>query len=423
MHRALRFLAPAAVVALVGAACGGQAAPPTATGTAPPTTSPAPTLSGSLLIWADETRAPIIKTFADQFAAQNPGVTVEIQQLNFGDIRDQLTQAGPAGEGPDVIIGAHDWLGQLVTAGVVAPIDLGDRAAEFLPVAIQAFTYNGQLYGVPYAIENVALVRNTELVPEAPATWEELTQVALDLKEKGVVDIPLGLQVPDPYHEFPLFSAFGGYVFAQNPDGTYNPDDLGIDSPGGLRAARAFREWTKMGLINKDVNYDVMIEKFGTGKAPFAITGPWAISQPDTGFKATGVPYVVEPIPPVEGGMPRPFVGVQGFMVSAFAKNPLIAQTFVVDFMATDEAQYALYQVGGRAPALRSAFERASSDPDIQGFGQSGANGLPMPAIPEMASVWTAWTDAYTIIFSGKGDPEKAFRDAAEQIRTLIAGG
>lgn len=350
-------------------------------------------------------------------------MTVEVQQLNFGDIRDQLTQAGPAGEGPDVIIGAHDWLGQLVTAGVVAPIDLGDRAGEFLPVAIQAFTYNGQLYGVPYAIENVALLRNTELVPEAPATWEELTQIALDLKEQGKVDIALGLQVPDPYHEFPLFSALGGYVFGQNPDGTYNPEDLGIDSPGGLRAARAFREWTKMGLINKDVNYDVMIEKFGTGKAPFAITGPWAISQPDTGFKATGVPYVVEPIPPVEGGTPRPFVGVQGFMVSAFSKNPLIAQTFVVDFMATDEAQYALYQVGGRPPALRSAFERASSDPDIQGFGQSGADGLPMPAIPEMASVWTAWTDAYTIIFSGKGDPEKAFRDAAEQIRTLIAGG
>lgn len=40
MHRALRFLAPAAVVALVGVACGGQATPPTATGTAPPPTSP-----------------------------------------------------------------------------------------------------------------------------------------------------------------------------------------------------------------------------------------------------------------------------------------------------------------------------------------------------------------------------------------------
>ena len=32
--------------------------------------------------------------------------------------------AGPAGEGPDIIIGAHDWLGELVTNGLLAPIDL-----------------------------------------------------------------------------------------------------------------------------------------------------------------------------------------------------------------------------------------------------------------------------------------------------------
>ena len=35
-------------------------------------------------------------------------------------------------------------------------------------------TFNGQLYGVPYAIENIALIRNTDLVPDAPATIEDL---------------------------------------------------------------------------------------------------------------------------------------------------------------------------------------------------------------------------------------------------------
>jgi maltose-binding protein MalE len=45
-----------------------------------------------------------------------------------------------------------------------------------------------------------------------------------------------------------------------------------------------------------------------------------------------------------------------------------------------------------------------------------------MPAIPEMGSVWQAWTDAYALIFTG-ADPEQAFIDAANQIRTLITGG
>jgi arabinogalactan oligomer/maltooligosaccharide transport system substrate-binding protein len=350
-------------------------------------------------------------------------VEVTVQEVAFDEIRDQLSTAGPAGDGPDVIVGAHDWLGQLAGDGVVAPIDLGGKENEFQPVAIQAFTYDGQLHGVPYAVENVALVRNTELVPEAPDSFEDLTETALKLQDDGMVDVPLAMQVPDPYHQYPLFTAHGGYVFAENPDGTYDPQDLGIDSPGGLEAARSFDQWTKAGLIGADVNYDVMIESFAGGKAPFAITGPWAVSDPDRGFKARGVPYVVEPIPPIGGGTPRVFVGVHGFMISAFASNPMAAQTFLVDYMATQDAQFQLSEAGARLPALVAAFELASSDPDIVGFGRTAENGDPLPAIPEMESVWSAWTDAYANIFQQQVEPEKAFMDAAEQIRALIPSG
>lgn len=432
--RASRLLAAIGALALVGAACGGgtPTTTPTPTATsAPAETSPAPQFeSGNLLIWADLTRKPVLEPFAAEFEELNPGVTVEIQEVDFGQIRDQLIQAGPAGEGPDLIIGAHDWLGQLVAAGAVAPVDL-PNAADFLPVAVQAFTYEGQLYGVPYAVENIALIRNTDLVPEAPASFEELTQIAMDLKADGTVEVPLAVQhapTGDPYHFYPLYTALGGYVFGENADGTYNPEDLGLDSDGGLAAAEAFSQWFDDGVLSKSVDYNVMITSFGEGKAPFAITGPWAVAQESSetnppGFKEAGVPYVVEPIPPVEGGTPRPFVGVQGFMVSAFSENPLIAQTFAVDFMATEEAQIALFEAGGRPPALASAFEQAASDPDIAGFGESGKDGDPLPAIPEMGSVWTAWSDAYVLIGNQKGDPQKAFENAAKQIRNLIAEG
>jgi maltose-binding protein MalE len=431
-RHAVGVLAIVASFALFAAACSSgnnttsSSAPPatTAASSAPPaTTSPAPQFTnGSLLIWADETRAPVLQPIADQFMADNPGVTVEIQNVDFGQIRDQLLQAGPAGEGPDIIIGAHDWLGQLVTGGAVAPISL-PNPQDFLDVAIQAFTYNGQLYGVPYAVENIALIRNTDLVPDAPATFEDLEATALQLKSDGTVDVALAMQVPDPYHQYPLFSGAGGYVFGKNSDGTYNADDLGLDSEGGLKAADKFDQWVSEGLIDKDVTYDVMIDKFGNGKAPFAITGPWAVAQADTGFKATGVPYVVEPIPPIDGGTARVFVGVQGFMISQYSKNPLIAQAFVTQEMTTLDTQLALFQAGGRPPALKAAFEQASADPDIQGFGASGENGDPLPAIPEMSSVWTAWTDAYTQIFAGGSNAEDVFKNAASQIRTLIAGG
>ncbi|MCA9912771.1 MAG: extracellular solute-binding protein, partial [Anaerolineae bacterium] len=123
-----------------------------------------------LLIWADATRAPIFQDLGQQFEAEF-GVPVEVAEIAFGDIRDQLLVAGPAGEGPDILIGAHDWVGQLVANGAIVPIEMGDLAGEFSESALNAFTYENTLWDVPYATENVALVRNVDLVPEAPATW------------------------------------------------------------------------------------------------------------------------------------------------------------------------------------------------------------------------------------------------------------
>lgn len=382
------------------------------------TTIPVVRADADLVIWADDTKAATIQGFADSFAADN-GITVAVQILGSGDIRDRLITAGPAGEGPDLIIGAHDWLGALVAAGVVSPLDISAVADQYNEAAVAAFNYEGQTYGLPYAVENVALLRNVDLVPDAPASFEEMVETGLALQAEGTVDLPLALQENgngDPYHNYPIVTALGGYVFGLNDDGSYNPDDLGIDSEGGLAAAEYFAQLAADGVISVDTTYDIMIETFAAGRAPFAITGPWALASfPDVNF-------VVEPIPPIQGAEPRPFIGVQGFMVSAFAENPLFAQTFILDLMSTEEAQIALFEAGDRPPAHTAAFDAvAAEDPNVQGFGLSGANGYPMPAIPEMGSVWQAWTDAYALVLTGS-DPAEAFTNAADQIRTLIAG-
>mgnify|MGYP001815299930 CR=1 FL=1 len=253
-----------------------EAAPEETTTTTLP---PVVRADADLVIWADDTRTPAIQTFADQFAADN-GLTVAVQELGFGDIRDRLVTAGPVGEGPDIIIGAHDWLGELVSSGVVSPLDLTAVAGDFSDASLQAFNYEGQTYGLPYAVENIALIRNTDLVPDAPATFEELEEIALGLVADGTVDIPLALQENgngDPFHNYPLFTALGGYVFGLNDDGSYNPEDIGIDSEGGLVAAQAFSDWAAAGLIDVDIDYSIMTESFGNGTAPFAITGPCAL--------------------------------------------------------------------------------------------------------------------------------------------------
>ncbi|HNB53583.1 MAG TPA: extracellular solute-binding protein, partial [Anaerolineales bacterium] len=86
---------------------------------AEPTEVPAP--EATIRIWADDTRAAVLVELADEFlAAYNVEVVVE----EVSGIRDQFIIAAPAGEGPDIIVGAHDWIGSLIASGLLAPIDL-----------------------------------------------------------------------------------------------------------------------------------------------------------------------------------------------------------------------------------------------------------------------------------------------------------
>ena len=402
---------------LLAASCTGERGP-----TQSPSVRPRFT-GGALLIWADEARARALRPFVDQFTQQNPGVTLRIEVVDFDQMLDEVLQAGPAGTGPDLFLGAHEWLTQLVPARAVAPLNLSGVASQFLPVTTRAFNQNGRFYGVPFAFQNVALIRNTRLVAQAPKTWEELETIALRLKRQKKVEIPLGLPVPDPFSEYPLFSALGGYLFGQTENGEVDPDDVGLDSAGGLRAAQAFVRWTRRGLIDTRVTNDVMVQRFGDGSIPFAITGPWSIEQTGNGFATRGVPFAVEPIPPIAGNEPRPLVHVQGFMVSRFAKTPLLAQSFAVDYLTGVEAQIRLSGASRRPPALRAALERVQADPGLGAFARSGRNGVPVPTIRRADRVWPIWTAAYTELFNGTKSPRKAFQDAAARIQDTVGGG
>ncbi len=373
----------------------------------------------TLLIWADETRAGVIEELGVDFEEEF-GVTLEVQQVGFGDIRDQMRVAAPAGEGPDVFVGGHDWLGEMVINGLVAEVDLGDKVDEFAPVAIQAFSYDGTLYGVPYALENIALFYNTDLVAEPPATWAEVRAMSEELMESGEAEYGFIRQEGDPYHFFPIQTAFGGYVFGLNDDGSYNPDDVGIDSEGSIEALAFIQDMVADGLIPSGLDGGAAQTLFQDGQAAMYITGPWNIDP----FTEAGLPFAITNIPAAEEGSEpgAPFIGSQGFMINAFSENPLLAQAFLTEFVATPEVQLALYEQGNRAPAMTAAIEQVD-DPLLASLAEAGQYGLPMPAIPEMGSVWSAWDNAIILAMQDvSADPADLFTLAAEEIRSLIAG-
>jgi maltose-binding protein MalE len=407
--------------ALVLSACG-TAATPTAAPTeavVEPTQAPEPTTApepvATLRIWADDTRTPILLGLADQFLADY-GVQLVVEDLGVvQDIRSQVIIAVPAGEGPDIYIGVHDWLGALIESGLAAPIDLGDKAAEFVPSTLDAFTYtDGQLYGVPYATENLGFFYNTDLVPEPPTTWDEVLEIGRTLKAAGTVQYAIAIGGDPGYNSFPIQTAFGGYVFGQDESGAWNADDIGLGTEGEIAAVTFMRQAVEEGLMPETTDYDTNHALFESGQIPFLMAGPWALDR----IRASGVPYAVAPFFPDDGA---PFLGVQGFFVNPYSENVLLAQAFLTEYVSTEETMQLLQESGNRPSAFTSVLAM-EDDPDLAAMGQAGVNAIPMPNIPEMGSVWGAWNAGITIAITGQETPEVAMTDATQQIRDLIVG-
>ncbi len=71
-------------------------------------------------VWADDLRLEALEVVEPAFEEEY-GVELLLEEVGFGDIRRLFLIAGPAGEGPDIIVGAHDWLGELVASGEGLP--------------------------------------------------------------------------------------------------------------------------------------------------------------------------------------------------------------------------------------------------------------------------------------------------------------
>ena len=393
-------VAAASVVALVVAGCGGNS---TKTGSG----SPSKAAGGTVVIWADDQRTAALKPFAEKFGKDN-GVTVQVQAISK-DLETNYVTAAQSGKGPDIVVGANDWIGNLVQNGTIDPVQLTDQQKSgFADIALKAVTFNGQVYGVPYAIENLALIRNTDLAPTAPSTLDDLVASGSALKAAGKVTNIMALQAGqtgDVYHVYPLFTSGGGYLFGTKSNGDYDPTDLGVDKPASVAAFQKIAALGEKGngALTRSITADNAIPTFTGGKTAYLISGPWAIAD----IKKAGIHYDITPVPAFAGGKAaQPFVGVQAFYVASKGKNKALAQEFVTNYLTQPDLQVALYQANARPPALNSAMNQVkSTDPDLQKWLDAGKGGAPMPDIPQMAAIWDPLGKAEAAIIGGADVP------------------
>ena len=368
--------------------------------------------AATLTIWADDTRFVQVRSLADDFTAST-GVAVNVVQKSESDMDTEFTTQVPTGNGPDLIVMAHDKLGALVANGVVAPVDLGEDSSAFSDVAVKAVTYNDQTYGVPYSVESVALVRNNALTQDAPTTYDDMIASG---KVSGA-EYPFIIQMGDkgdPYHFYGFQTSFGAPVFNTNADGEYT-SELAMGGSGGTDFANWLKAQGDAGVFSPSITGDIAKQKFLDGAAAYTVTGPWNVAA----FREAGMDVSVLPVPSAGSQPALPFVGVQMFYQSAKSANPVAARLFF-NYLATPEAQEKMQELGGRASAMPSVAAK-SDDQDIKDFAKVAESGALAPAIPAMGSVWNYWGQTEANIVTGTETPAEGWATMITNINNAIA--
>lgn len=412
MRRGIAVFGALALTATL-AACGSTTSPAADNAASAPAASTADegAKAGVLTIWADDTRKAQLVELAKDFTAATQ-IEVNVVEKSHDKMDDEFIAQVPTDKGPDIIITAHDRLGKFVANGVVGTADISAFKDKLAPAAVQAVTYEGQTYGVPYAVDSIALVRNNKLTTVEPKTFDEMIEAGKAAGKEMPFVMQMGEQ-GDPYHMYPFQTSFGAPVFKQDADGSYTAE-LALGGENGNK----FAEWLKVQgeakVFDPAISGDIAKQSFIDGKAPFTVTGPWNVEP----FRKAGMDISILPIPSAGGQPAQPFVGVQGFFPSAKTNNQLLVNKFF-EFLGTEEAQQKLFDLGKRIPAMTSVAEKVE-DADIKAFAAVAGAGVPMPSIPEMASVWEFWGVTEANIVTGKEQPAEGWTKMAENITNAL---
>jgi maltose/maltodextrin transport system substrate-binding protein len=370
--------------------------------------------NGELLIWMDADRGQALKAVAAKTFEGYFGLKVRIESPE--KITDSFPIAAQMAKGPDIVIWAHDKVGEWADAGLIAPVQVSEEFKNrFFPKAWQAVLHGDQFWGYPIALETVTLIYNKKLLEGSPPT--QLSDlVALNEKIKkehpGVTTILWDYN--SAYYSWGILASAGAYVFAKNGS-DYDLRNLGVGNRGAVEGLSKIIALIRAGVLPKSVSYSAVEELMGRGKLAMMISGPWAWSN----LIKNGIDFGVAPIPGVDGNVGRPFVGVTVAYLNRSSPNQDLIKEFMEHYALTEEALAAVYRAKPTGvPALISIYEKlAKENPLLRQLEAAVEDGQVMPNVPQMGRFFTSVSGALQIATQGRASAEAALQEAEADMR------
>lgn len=348
-------------------------------------------------------RNEMVKKFAEEFEAQNPGVIIEFESIPLSDYYTKLLPAIAAGSGPDVFQLRAGDVPRYRDYGVIQElkIDHEKAAADFVPGSYGYLVEDGKFYGLPTDVQTIVLFYNTEIFEEVgienvPTTWDELIEIAKLIAEvENGVMYRMGL-AHGKYGPVILtlmaqtgteFQDSKGKTLFNNPQGkegfTFAVDwimEYGVEDPDFGSRWTAFREG-ELGMV----------------MAHPAMLGSFRNTHPD-------LPIGIAEVPAKNAGGPKTNVMTNwAYVASAEAKNADMANRWI-EFLTSKEAQREWTIKTGELPSRVALI----NDPEL------------LEHEPLLAAPLASLNSAIPYPFEALAQRDKAIRDALD--RVIIAG-
>lgn len=371
------------------------------------TVNAAPTI---LSFWEqdDPSAQVVMDVLIAEFEKANPNVKVERSHFETEDLRKNFAAAAIGSEGPDVVFGPNDNLGVFVPGGFIYSMEkvFGKDylVSKFDANALQASMYEGLIYLLPDRNGNeLCLIYNKKLIPNAPKTMEELIATTKKLQADKKADYGIAFNTVEPFFTVPFLGAFDTFVM-DNPSSEKNAKPT-LDSPGIGKMFAYLKGLMDDKIAPRGVDYGAAEGLFKEGKVACLINDPWSF----TSYVDAGMSIGITRIPSVAGKYPTSWTAVKGYCISANTKNLELAKKFV-DFMTSAESQIKLVPAHNQIPTVPAAMTSDAVTKNVLLSSQTEAvkYGVAMPIVPQMRACWDALKAVQADVFSNVIKPEDA---------------
>ena len=372
------------------------------------------------------------KKLLKRFEDENPGIIVKVEALPAStDEQHQFYVINLEGKSSDFDVLSMDviWVPEFAKAGWLRDLShllSEDERSEFFPGPMQAVTYNGKLYAIPWYIDAGLLYYRKDLLQKygirPPKTWKELVHTAQYImsREAGLY----GFVWQGKQYEGLVCNVLE-YFWSNGGDVLKNGKVV-VNSSENIYALRF--------MIDLIVKYKVTpplvttaIEEptrhiFGNGRALFMRNWPYAWNI----FEKEGSPIKgkvgVTMLPAFLKGKSASTLGGWQLGVNKYSKHPDIAEK-LIRFLTSPAAQKTLALTIGYKPTRKFLYndkDLIKEQPFIASLYDVFMKARPRPVSPYYMMITQVMQPEFSAALSGIKTPEEALKSAHKQTEHIL---